>query len=181
MGIVIFNDTLEGMENVSFIGIFGILIFVITLIIIYIYKIIYNLTLPKFTFSLFIWKNDISQLLSSLPTVILSYSFQFNVFAVYFTLKKPNQKQMMVTSGIGVIFCFFIYSITGVIGYLMYGEELNDTTSGLSTGAVDIEIVEYNQDNQPFDQDGTMVMPGDEIILIPRVNNLGIDELISSR
>ena len=127
MGIVIFNDTLEGMENVSFIGIFGILIFVITLIIIYIYKIIYNLTLPKFTFSLFIWKNDISQLLSSLPTVILSYSFQFNVFAVYFTLKKPNQKQMMVTSGIGVIFCFFIYSITGVIGYLMYGEELNDT------------------------------------------------------
>ena len=106
MGIVIFNDTLEGMENVSFIGIFGILIFVITLIIIYFYKIFFGLDLPKFELSLFIWKNDISELLSSLPPVILSFSFQFNVFAVYFTLKKPDQKQMMITSAIGVIFCF---------------------------------------------------------------------------
>ncbi len=127
MGLVIFNDTLEGMENVSFIGISGILIFVITLIMIYFYKIIFGLDLPKLELSLFIWKNDISQLLSSLPTVILSFSFQFNVFAVYFTLKKPDQKQMMITSAIGVIFCFFIYSITGVIGYLMYGDQLNDT------------------------------------------------------
>ncbi len=127
MGLVIFNDTLEGMENVSFIGISGILIFVITLIMIYFYKIIFGLDLPKLELSLFIWKNDISELLSSLPPVILSFSFQFNVFAVYFTLKKPDQKQMMITSAIGVIFCFFIYSITGVIGYLMYGDQLNDT------------------------------------------------------
>ena len=70
------------------------------------------------------------------------------------------------------LFLFFVMFISGIYSI---SEELNDTTSGLSTGAVDIEIVEYNQDNQPFDQDGTMVMPGDEIILIPRVNNLGID------
>ena len=52
---------------------------------------------------------------------------------------------------------------------------MSDTESGLSTSAVDLEIKEFNQYNQPFDQDGTMVMPGEEIILIPRINNLGID------
>ena len=52
---------------------------------------------------------------------------------------------------------------------------MSDTESGLSTSAVDLEIKEFNQYNQPFDQDGTMVMPGEKIILIPRINNLGID------
>lgn len=70
------------------------------------------------------------------------------------------------------LFLFLIMLISGVYSL---SEEINDTQSGLSTGAVDIEIKEYNQNSQPFDQDGTLVMPGDEIILIPRVNNLGID------
>ena len=52
---------------------------------------------------------------------------------------------------------------------------MNKTESGLSTSAVDIEIKEYNQNNEPFQDDGKVVMPGDEIILIPRVNNLGIE------
>ena len=59
-----------------------------------------------------------------------------------------------------------IYSLT---------DEMNKTESGLSTSAVDIEIKEYNQNNEPFQDDGKVVMPGDEIILIPRVNNLGIE------
>ena len=62
-----------------------------------------------------------------------------------------------------------------ISGVYSLGEEINDTESGLSTGAADIEIKEYNQNNQPFDKDGTMVAPGDEIILIPRINNLGIE------
>ena len=68
-----------------------------------------------------------------------------------------------------------LFLIMFISGIYSIGEEIKDTESGLSTGAVDIEIEEFNQNNQPFDQDGTMVMPGDEIILIPRVNNLGID------
>ena len=62
-----------------------------------------------------------------------------------------------------------------VSGIYSINDEINRAESGLSTGAVDIEIKEYNQNNEPFDKDGTAVMPGDEIILIPRVNNLGIE------
>ena len=62
-----------------------------------------------------------------------------------------------------------------VSGVYSLSDEMNKAESGLSTSAVDIEIKEYNENNQPFDKDGTAVMPGDEIILIPRVNNLGME------
>ena len=62
-----------------------------------------------------------------------------------------------------------------ISGIYSLGNELNITENGLSTGSVDIEIKEYNNDAQPFDEDGSMVMPGSEIILIPRINNLGMD------
>ena len=59
-----------------------------------------------------------------------------------------------------------IYSLT---------DEMNKSESILSTSAVDIEIKEYNQNNEPFQDYGKVLMPGDKIILIPRVNNLGIE------
>ena len=62
-----------------------------------------------------------------------------------------------------------------ISGTYCLGDEISKAESGLSTSAVDIEIEEFNQNNQPFDEDGKTVMPGDEIILIPRVNNLGIE------
>ena len=61
-----------------------------------------------------------------------------------------------------------------VSGIYSLNREINVTETGISTGAVDIEIKEYNN-TQPFDEDGKSVMPGDEIVLIPRVNNLGVD------
>ena len=70
------------------------------------------------------------------------------------------------------VFLFLTMLITGIYSL---NDEINKAESGLSTSAVDIEIKEYNQNNQPFDQDGSHVMPGDEIILIPRINNLGIE------
>ena len=61
-----------------------------------------------------------------------------------------------------------------VSGIYSLNKEINTTEVGISTGAVDIEIKEYDN-TKPFDEDGKYVMPGDEIVLIPRVNNLGVD------
>ena len=79
-----------------------------------------------------------------------------------------NKKRLFILG----IFLFLIMFVSGIYAL---NEEINKTESGLSTSAVDIEIVEYNGENQPFDEDGKIVMPGDEILLIPRVNNLGIE------
>ena len=59
-----------------------------------------------------------------------------------------------------------IYSLTN---------EINDTETTISTGAVEIKLEEYNGNNEPFDEDGKIVMPGEEISLVPKVNNLGIE------
>ena len=70
------------------------------------------------------------------------------------------------------ILLFIVMLISGIYAL---NKEIITTESGISTGAVDIKIEEYNGNTQPFDEDGSYVMPGDEIVLIPRVNNLGLD------
>ena len=63
--------------------------------------------------------------------------------------------------------------ISGI--YSLSNEVINSTESTISTGAVDIELKEYNGSNEPFSEDGKVVVPGEDISLIPRVNNLGIE------
>ena len=68
-----------------------------------------------------------------------------------------------------------------ISGIYALKEEMNDIENGLSTSAVDIEIKEYNKNNESFQEDGKKVMPGDEIILIPKINNLGIECYIRAK
>ena len=60
-----------------------------------------------------------------------------------------------------------------ISGIYSLSNELKESETTLSTGYVDIELKEYNGNNEPFTEDGTVVMPGESIQLIPRVNNLG--------
>lgn len=71
--------------------------------------------------------------------------------------------------------------IMSISGIYSLKDEINKTESGLSTSAVDISLQEYNQNNEIFHDNGKKVMPGDEIILIPRINNLGIDCYIRAK
>jgi hypothetical protein len=59
--------------------------FFVCLIILYIYKVSNNLIDEKFAFtSDFLWpKGKITDIIASLPTVFLAFTFQFNAFPVY--------------------------------------------------------------------------------------------------
>ena len=70
-------------------------------------------------------------------------------------------------------------SISGI--YALTNEVINNTESTVSTSYVDIEIKEYNGDNTEFTEDGKNVMPGEDISLVPRINNLGIDCYIRAK
>lgn len=63
--------------------------------------------------------------------------------------------------------------ISGI--YALTNEVINNTESLLSTSAVEIDLKEYNASNQPFTEDGKVVMPGEDISLVPIVDNLGIE------
>lgn len=51
---------------------------------------------------------------------------------------------------------------------------LDSAQPTISTGAVDIDLKEYNNINEEFSENGKIVMPGETISLVPRVQNLKV-------
>ena len=62
-----------------------------------------------------------------------------------------------------------------ISGIYALSKELKDTETLLSTGAVEVELKEYDGNNEPISGEERLVLPGEEIDLVPRVNNLGIE------
>jgi amino acid permease len=127
MSTLIFKESLDALKSVSIIAVIAIFIFFISLVIIFIYKlakgdgsIVYNES--------FLWpKSDFLVVIGSLPTVFLAFTFQFNLFPIYFTIKDKTNDKLMKSTFIGVGFCLFIYLLTGFLGLFMYSTQLNDS------------------------------------------------------
>ncbi len=68
-----------------------------------------------------------------------------------------------------------------ISGIYSLSNELKESETTLSTGYVDIELKEYNGNNEPFSSNGTVIMPGESIDLIPRVNNLSSECYIRTK
>ena len=79
-----------------------------------------------------------------------------------------SKKKLFLLGGL----LFLIMNISGIYSLT---SEIYDAESNLSTGAVDINLKEYKQNDELFDENGRMVSPGERIALIPRVSNNGID------
>lgn len=69
-------------------------------------------------------------------------------------------------------------SISGI--YSLSNEVVNSTESKLSTSYVDIDIKEY-RNGALYTEDNEIVMPGEDIALNPRIDNLGIDCYIRAK
>ena len=74
-----------------------------------------------------------------LPTVFLAFTFQFNMFPIYSTLKTRTDCEMKKASYLSIAFCFVIYCITGFVGYYMYRNTLKDTI----ISALTIDVIKY--------------------------------------
>ena len=70
-------------------------------------------------------KNRLSNLVSAIACIILSYSF--HVFSIYGCMGKISKKQFFMTTSISVLITTIIYLICGTIGYLLYYDELKDS------------------------------------------------------
>jgi amino acid permease len=126
MSFLAFKDNLDSLKSASFLGVAGITTFFICMIILFFYKLAKGY-LPEFHSGMLWPSGKPLDMIGVLPTVFLAYTFQFNVFPIFFTLKTRTDKEMMKATILAVVFCFVIYSITGIIGFLMYGDNLNDT------------------------------------------------------
>lgn len=72
---------------------------------------------------------------------------------------------------LGIAF-FVMMSISGIYSLTT---ELKDVETSISTSAVEIDLKEYDNSNNEFNQNGKVVMPGETISLVPRVHNLGME------
>ena len=130
MSFLIFKDSIDSLKKASFLGVLGITTFFFTFIFIFIYKSINGL-IPEITSDYLKPNGETTEILSSLPTIFLAFTFQFNVFPIYLSLKSKKKSDMVRSSFLGVGFCLTIYLITGVIGLLMYGTNIKGSVLSL--------------------------------------------------
>lgn len=65
--------------------------------------------------------------ISVIPNILLAFVYQVNFFPIYKGLAGSTDKKMLNSSLIGTTLCFTIYSITGLLGYLSYGNDLKSS------------------------------------------------------
>jgi amino acid permease len=82
-------------------------------------------------------------IITEMPTIFVAFTFQFNAFPIYMSLKNKENKQMIKATSSGVFFCLMVYIITGVSGFLMYREKLTNTVLDNLRG----EILVYKDTN----------------------------------
>lgn len=127
MLIFAFQKSISGLKSVSIAGVCSISVFIIAIIILFFYKAVYNLFTEKIKSNYLLPSCTAMEAFQSLPTVFLAFTFQFNVFPIYFSMKKRNRKEMMKATNLGVGFCLIIFFLTGLFGFMMYGRSMNDT------------------------------------------------------
>ena len=125
---LIFKENLSNFEKFSFFGFFSIIIFIISVIIIFSYKIFTNeLKLNIFFQILFPNKKfNFFHKFAAVQSLFLSFSFSFNLFPLYLTLKKRSSKKMLKSTFFALIITIFVYFFTAIFGCLMYNDDLND-------------------------------------------------------
>lgn len=68
---------------------------------------------------------DFRKGMGSFPSVFLAFTFQYNFFPVYKTVKNVDDKKMLWISFWALTLVLIVYCLVGVCGYLSYGEDIH--------------------------------------------------------
>ena len=123
---IIFTENIQKFEKTSFLGIVGITIYFLGIFINFFYKFSKKI-LPSFSSKHYFPSGSITELLIALPSVFLAFSFHMNTFELYSTLKTRTHRSMLISTSNAINFCIFLYVYSGLFGFFMYNEKLNDT------------------------------------------------------
>lgn len=62
--------------------------------------------------------------MAALPTLLLAYNWQFNLFPVFKGMENPTDKNMTYAMFTGYSMASFLYLCVGILGYATYGNEV---------------------------------------------------------
>ena len=126
----IFKDNISSLKKPSFLGDLSIVIFMITIIILFIYKLV-SKSLPEFTWDFLFPKFDFIKAFNCATALLEAYYFQAVIFAVYLSLQNRKNKVMKRITKKSLLFCTLLYALMGILCLVMYGEETTESVIGL--------------------------------------------------
>ena len=123
----IFIKNLSALKKVAFMGVSAVLLFSLGLTLLFLHKAIHHYLDSNISWKFLKPNCSFSEAFKMIPSVFLAFLFQFNVFPIYSSLKEKNLDSMMKASKIGVGYSLFIFLVVGIVGFLLYGLNMNET------------------------------------------------------
>ena len=122
---LMFKKDISALSKFALIGIISIIIFICSLIIIFFFK-LYNNEIAPLKESQFEINGSFKEIFESSTAIINSFSFHSNVFPIYLPLKPRSTLNMIKATSYATVATSFIYILTGILGFLIYRENIND-------------------------------------------------------
>lgn len=145
LGIILFffcyQKDITGIKKAAQFGVIGIILFFIITIIDFLYSVYteddsINLIVTQYILKKDYFKTDnFEEIITAISIIILCYTYHSFTFSIYGCLGNITLKQYFVTASVTVFLCTFIYLICGVLGYLLYSDEIKDSIlDGIGNG-----------------------------------------------
>lgn len=138
---LVFLDNINALQKTSFIGDLSVLSFLITIFILFVYKIFHKF--PTLSLELLFPKIEFIKAFKCITALLEAYYFQAVIFALYLSLLNRKNKTMKKITKKSVFICSLVYCLTGLLVLLISQSNSNITTQRTSL----IQMI-YNDDKQ---------------------------------
>ena len=122
---LMFKKDISALSKFALIGIISIIIFICSLIIVFIYK-LNNNEIDPIKEKHFKINGTFIEIFESSTAIFNSFNFHPNIFPIYLTLKSRSTIKMVKGTTIAVCLTSIIYILTGILGFLIYRDKIND-------------------------------------------------------
>jgi sodium-coupled neutral amino acid transporter 7/8 len=122
---LMFKKDISALSKYALIGIISIIIFICSLIIVFIYK-LNNNEIDPIKEKHFKINGTFIEIFESSTAIFNSFNFHPNIFPIYLTLKSRSTIKMVKGTTIAVCLTSIIYILTGILGFLIYRDKIND-------------------------------------------------------
>ena len=120
-----FQKDISGVTKIAHFGIIGLTVFCFSTIILFINKYLNNKIIyePKMLYP----NGSLKELFICAGGYYNAFTFHMSYFSYYLPLKPRNNKTMMKSVIIGSILTAIVYSLYGILFFLMYGDKITDS------------------------------------------------------
>ena len=123
---LMFQKDISRLAKFSYFGVISLGILFISTVILFIYKYNHN-EITAFEQNMLYTKGTIPELFKCFGGYHNAFVFQAQIFAIYLPLVNRSTSKMMEASLLGSLLSSFIYASYGIIGYIMYKDNINDS------------------------------------------------------